>query len=388
MTLSRRMATPMVNRPLAFWVVLLVGWLWAPLMEAGDLLNEDFSAGFGSLVPSEDVERFEGVVTLAADGSLSSKHGVDGDVAIEIRLAEALGTAALEVGFGGDALTLRVGPVVVGEEDSWGVQIRGSIVGAGADSSVAIGTAQPAESIRVRNRSQALEVWFDGVLIWDQLLKAPVPGGTMTISAAVSPVKLESIRVERLGWFDGVAVEGLGEDRMSAARLLDAAAFRMLDPQPSRIDPEYKFTWLNADGSAVDPVTVRYAGIRPEEDDSIPMLTQALALAGIRPHLDIKVWDGEGPDDELPLTAGDDGTYRLDKGPGLIEAATLTWMGDVWPAATAWDVTNDRLLDRCVPAGPARRSLWTHIPDDCDEVKITLAGPGTPTVEQVIRIAR
>lgn len=362
-------------------ITALAGALPRASASAGDLLNETFDDGLGALVATGEVERFDGVLTLPADGAVTTKHAVDGDLAVSIQFAGALESGGVQVDLGNGSVSVKI-------QSIGGLNTVSAFTPSDSGESTS-GRGSPPGKVEIRNRSHVIEVALDGRVAFSHFFKAPVAGGTLAVSALGADQRLDSIQVERLGWYDGIRVDRLDEVRMEEARRLDPQRFRLLDPPPGIIDPVFRVTWVEEDGvTEVDPVVVRYAGIRPLEDDNIPALTQALALAGIRPYLQVRAWDGEGPDDGLPLTVSGDGVLRVTKGPGLIEAATLTWMGEVWPTATAWDVTNDRLLDRCVPAGPARRDLYTHIPDDCDEVRITVAGPGTLTVEKVIRIQR
>lgn len=354
--------------------------LSAPLL-AGDLLRAEFRdpAALGvagaPLTAGGEVAVRDGAAWIGAGGSLTSRVLLGGDVQLDLDVAWAdpVGEALLSLGGGACRCVLR--------HDAESI----ARVSMGDRTAQVTLPAADRWQVRLRNRGGGVELSVnDGEPITIVQTQA-LAGGRLELTATVGRLAIASLVVTRLVWFDGVQVRGASPEQIGTLRALPAEHFELLAPAPARLDPVYQLAVRTDPVSAPLVLEIRHCGLRVE--DAIPLLDQALALADIRPYLRFRVLEGDGKAGVIAPIGGD-GVCHIAQPPGVIEVFALTTPSHGWPAVTAFDDTNDRLLDRCVPTGPARRNVSSEIPPDCDRLRIELFVPGSDKSVHFIEVAR
>ena len=345
------------------------------------LLRADFSN-------ADDLARFEvhdgaakvtgGAASLPEGATLRSAELFAGDIRLDVELAlAASGRARVGIGRGAVSCELTRGD---GE-------LHVTLIDGDVEASAVVAGDRERVHVRLRNRGEAIDVAIDGAVLLEHVRETVIRGGVIDITARSGDVSVDVVLLHRMRFDDGVEVSGVDEARRSNLATLDPSRFTLLDPSPSRIDPTYLLA-VDEDGDgAADGalIEIHHDGVRV--DDGIPLLEQALALADIRPYLRWRVLDGA--DETAPEAAGGPwGPYLVTDLPGMVEVVALTGSPLRWPAVTAYDHTNDRILDRCCPSGPLRRNVISEIPPDCDELRIELIIQGRDKVTHLLPIER
>ncbi len=340
-----------------------------------DLLRDAFDAAMETFhVTSGDAFIDQGALVVK-EGRVESTRPVFGDLSIElVARLDAGARLALEIA---DEVQVRIESE---PEPRLGLS-------RGGRESVRKLAGLPLESfvLRVVSRGGALEAWIDGRPVADLLDRTPLGGGAVAIAVDNGAVRIDEVVVKRLAWSDVVHVEGADTARIDRLAGLPLERFRLLDPPPSRIDAEYR---VAIDGEADAPITVRTWGVRRPAEE-IPLLEQALAEAGIRPYLAMRVTelDEVGEDGRTVAGEGPFGPFTV-TGAVRVEVDALLGIRDEWPSLVLYDVVNDRFLDRVVPGGPAARPLMVEVSEEIDHLRVDLVVPGREMVSHDVRLIR
>lgn len=263
---------------------------------------------------------------------------------------------------------------------------RAALWSAGAEVAAAPCSATERVRIRIVVRSSRVELLLDGQSA--ALYEATAPFGAARVGRLPERggAFLEGLRAERLPWSDRTLVEGADPARLAALAALPASAagtlegFRLLEA-PARLDPVFRVA--APDGGPA--LVIRAFGPRRPDQD-VPPLEQALALAQIRPRLAVRVYAGESRAEVHGATP--DGPFAVAAGPVFVEVDALVGCLDEAPVLTLSDASGERILDRSEPAGPAGRSVYAEVPDDCSELSAKLAIADRAPLLRTIRLVR
>lgn len=312
-----------------------------------------------------------------ADTSWSAER-VAGDFALEV---DAVGLTAAD-----SAAGLALLDPVLELRLEGGRAPRAALWSAGAE--VAAAPVGAAERVRVRVvvRSSRVELLLDGQSA--ALYEATAPFGAARVGRlpARGGAVLEELQAERLPWSDRTLVEGADPARLAALAGLAAGAagtlegFRLLEA-PARLDPVFR---VAAPDGGPTLVIRAFGPRRPDQD--VPPLEQALALAQIRPRLAVRVYAGESRTEVKSDTS--DGPFAVSSGPVFVEVDALVGCLGPAPVLTLSDAGGERILDRSEPAGPAGRSVYAEVPDDCTELSVALAIADRAPLRRTILLVR
>jgi len=227
-------------------------------------------------------------------------------------------------------------------------------------------------------RSAACELLVDGRSALFLDADRPLAGEPLFLEARAGSVTFDDVRVTQLLWRDGVQIEG-SPLAVEALANLTVAKARLLEPPPTRIDPTFRMAVKGH-----EPVCISVCGAR-ESERVIPLVDQALALAGVRPWLCATVLD------QSPVDLSDgDASITVMSADSVIEVRGLVGHapGQPMPTMALLDRTHDKVLDFSIPGGPMGRPLQAAVPEECAELGVELTIPGRGKLERTLVLVR
>ena len=288
-------------------------------------------------------------------GAVRSALPIAGDFAVEVRGERAASsTVTIDLGQG----------VVASLTDG-----RATLVGPGGSDAREV-SVDAAFSLRLLVRGRCYELSVDGVAGPFLAELQPAAAAPVTVEASGGAVFVDRVRIVRAAWREEVEIVGADAARLAALEERPLEAFTLLDPPPSRLAPEFRFT---VEGEET-PVTVRVGGLRRPAAE-IPLLEQALAMAGIRPWMSPRVVEGEPGEEVVVRGETPFGPFDVTAERVVVTCDALIGVGAEWPSLTLWDTEKERIIDRTVPGGPMGRGIEREVPDGTTRMKLVFARP-------------
>jgi len=349
-------------------LLLSVVAVGSPGEALADVRNESGPRSFASDAP---LDRSDGD-RVVLRGAIRTARPHVGDLIVEVRGEVTEGTPTLSIDLGnGIAASVTIGDPV-----------RAALRGPGGESERTFGS-EGAFSLRLLARGRFTELSIDGVA--GPFLEGlqPLPGGVIRVGVDGGAATFDRLRVVRAPWREEVEVVGADAARIAALEGRPVADFTLLDPPPARLDPEYR---LSVDGEST-PITIRIAGVRRPASE-IPLVEQALALAGVRPWMSPRVLQGAPGEEEIVTGETPYGPYTATHERVVVICDALIGVGPEWPSLTLWDTEKERIIDRTVPGGPMGRGIERDLPDGVSQMKLVLARPGRDSIEHEIVVHR
>lgn len=354
--------------------------LFAPPVGDGTLVDVALTEGPFAWIDEQDVRRDESHLVLQ-DAAIVSARPVGGDYVVELRGEREDGEPVVTIDLG-QGIRASLTPTAAG--DGWSASLVGPGSGPGSEGGATTTHGGGAAfSFRVAVRGRYFQLFVDGTPGPFVEVAHPLPAGVVRVTVAGGAVSFDRARVSRSPWRDEVEVLGADAERLARLSSLPLTSFTLLEPLPARVDPEFRV----AVAGEPTPITVRQCGTRRDEAD-VPLLEQALALAGVRVWMAPRLL--EGPEGEERVVTGETpfGPFTVTDEPVSFLCDALIGCGREWPSLTLWDVEKDRMIDRTVPGGPMGRGIECRVPPGVTRMKLVLARPGQDSIEHEIVLRR